>query len=61
MVHQGCWHGLPCLDPQADISAVQSIGPCIQQRRDKGPILPSLQTQETAWIPAVQTGTGKVS
>ena len=24
---QGCWHSLPCLDPQADVSAIQSVGP----------------------------------
>ena len=27
MVCQGCWHGLPHLDPQADISAIQVVGP----------------------------------
>ena len=27
MVHQGCWHGLPHLDLQADASEVQSVGP----------------------------------
>ena len=26
MIHQGCWHGLPCLDPQVDVSTVQSVG-----------------------------------
>ena len=28
MVHQGCWHGLPHLDLQADASVMQSMGPC---------------------------------
>ena len=27
MICQGCQHGLPHLDPQADISAVQAVGP----------------------------------
>ena len=27
MIHQGCQHGLLHLDPQADISAVQAVGP----------------------------------
>ena len=27
MIHWGCWHSLPWLDPQADISVVQSVGP----------------------------------
>ena len=27
MVCQGCWHGLPHLDPQADISAIWVVGP----------------------------------
>ena len=27
LIHQGCWHGLLCLDPQADISAIQLVGP----------------------------------
>ena len=26
MISQGCWHGLPCLDLQADVSAVWSVG-----------------------------------
>ena len=27
MIHQGCQHSLPNLDPQADISAIQIVGP----------------------------------
>ena len=27
MVHQGCWHELPKLDPEVDISAIQLVGP----------------------------------
>ena len=26
MICRGHWHGLLCLDPQADISAIQSVG-----------------------------------
>ena len=26
-VHQGCWEGLPKLDPEADLSAIQLVGP----------------------------------
>ena len=26
MIHQGCQYGLPYLDPQADISPIQSVG-----------------------------------
>ena len=27
MVHWGCWHGLPCPDPKADVSTLQSMRP----------------------------------
>ena len=27
MVHQGCWQGLPKLDLEADLSAIQFVGP----------------------------------
>ena len=27
MIHWGCWHGLPRLDPKADISAISLVGP----------------------------------
>ena len=27
MIHQGCQHGLPKLDLQADVSAIQLVGP----------------------------------
>ena len=27
MIHQGCWHSLPCLDLQADISTIPLVGP----------------------------------
>ena len=26
MIHQGCWHGLPKLDPKVDVPAVQLVG-----------------------------------
>ena len=27
MICQGCQQGLPCLDPQVDVPAIQSVGP----------------------------------
>ena len=32
MIHQGCWHGLLHLDPQADVSAIWSVGPCTSRK-----------------------------
>ena len=51
MVHQGFWQGLPKLDPEADISAIQLIGPQTTKLRDPIPIPQGLQTTEATRIP----------